>query len=188
MYIAVENRYASDFAFGLQGQSGYRAVVEHTVAFAVVAKSVVSAAAEVDAFAGLQGCACRRHRRTARASRAFDQLRRPGEADPTLLLAAKLSRFHARQVAEVMRPQNFCVAGTRGRLQIIGSSQPFFLDTCTQQRVFLHRKAELRGQWQHVVIGVEDLQSCPSSALGAAVGKAFITCLADPRNARRKLP
>jgi hypothetical protein len=73
--IAVNDRHPPDQRFAHQRPRRDSDVVEHAIAFAAIAKRVMSAAGEVGGDARDQRCARRRDRRPNRPPRTFDHLR-----------------------------------------------------------------------------------------------------------------
>ncbi len=109
VHIEIQDRGATDSTLRLRGQRGYRTVVEHAVAFAVIAEGVMGAAAEDYGNAYFKRGATGFDSGAGRVPGSLDHLRRPRKADPADLGARKFSASRLPQMTGVMSPQDVLI-------------------------------------------------------------------------------
>ena len=102
VYIAVDHDSSLDAAFFLQHTNRHSDIVEDTEALAVIRKRVVRSSGKIDSCSINHGRASCRDGCTGRATRAFDELWRPGQADPSLFQVRELSGLELMGVRFLM--------------------------------------------------------------------------------------
>jgi hypothetical protein len=92
--------------------------LKDTVSFAVIRVSVMRAACQVGSITILQGGPAGANRAANRVSRADNQLRRPGESDPSQLFIAQPAMNHLVHVFGFVHQKELIIAGRIGRQQL----------------------------------------------------------------------
>ena len=155
MHIEIKNGDSPNPILGLHQAGGNSDIIKATKALTAIRMGVMGTARQIDADPLDQGSTCSGNRRSSRAPRALDHLRRPGEADGALLGAIQRPLAKTLDPAGVMRQGQLSV-GCGGRFEQRHLRQRL-LDCQAQSSVFLHREPVRWRQWKNKLVAVKCL-------------------------------